>query len=533
MNLKYLKWAVPVLCGLLALSGCPTEVDDNNYNVEEEEKGGPRDVSDGFLKGTGNVSWEKVDALSSASILRLNRNTVVYVSKEAPNTYKLNAVDVNEPTKVIHTATIGNTENDNVSIITATPDGSKIAVYTGKESAYETFDAKDIVIYDNSLIEKKRITVGAGVDSARNHVLRPLHHRDPSLALTNNYVAIIWEDTGDHIAKGAGAVAADTRYTNQMYISVYDIAGDKKPVHKKAYGTLSGTFGADPKYATVPNTVTDLGIGTPVIVAINGNYLIAGGSNVATGAAATFAGGSAVFTISTGTNNDLVLTRPNTTNDAAAPHWIKTNGEYAMESKAGTGIVKVWKWNAAGVPTAVGNVETAGSGNIQALSFDPDEPFRGYIYVKTFGNGLYLGDVLKVNLINRSKKVLFNFTQYKGNSLSGIWTIEKESNGTDTFFTFSGGYGTPAVGATWVLRNPPTDGSEVSNPIAVTEYASAVRTMKVFRNSAGHVFYAAKNYTTNPIADAKYTLRLIRIGETGLPGTSATGGGGGDDDDDD
>jgi hypothetical protein len=44
-----------------------------------------------------------------------------------------------------------------------------------------------------------------------------------------------------------------------------------------------------------------------------------------------------------------------------------------------------------------------------------------------------------------------------------------------------------------------------------TQYASAVRTMKTFKTSGGDIYYAAKNYCSNPIATAPYALQLRKV----------------------
>ncbi|MDR2808812.1 MAG: hypothetical protein LBB43_07405 [Spirochaetaceae bacterium] len=133
---------------------------------------------------------------------------------------------------------------------------------------------------------------------------------------------------------------------------------------------------------------------------MNGDYLILEGST-----------GTAVFKIDA-SSDIFAIAKIEGSADTTGNHWFKDNGSYVLESKSGTGKVKVWKWNGLEAPTSGGEVDVNGStsGNVQAICFDPEDPAKAYFYCKLAeetGNG---GNVYSVDLTNPTvKTLLFKF----------------------------------------------------------------------------------------------------------------------------
>jgi hypothetical protein len=258
-------------------------------------------------------------------------------------------------------------------------------------------------------------------------------------------------------------------------------------------------------------------------VALNGDYILVGGNT-----------GTVVFKIDAG-GSGLAVTQV-AAPDGAGNHWLKDNGAYVLESKSGAGTVKVWKWNGADPPTALGTVDINGTntGNIQALSFDPDDPAKAYFYCKLAagtGNG---GNVYRVNLTDSSlaKTLEFQFPSLVYNvgvtptdlPLTGLWNIEKQTYGSDDYFVFSGAITptTGTIGVVLTIKNPVSTsyggggGTTVDSRVQVetftAPYAATVRTLKTFRSSSG-AYFAAKNYTASGANwyASNYKLLLERL----------------------
>ncbi|MDR2747820.1 MAG: hypothetical protein LBB77_10300 [Treponema sp.] len=82
-----------------------------------------------------------VDALSSASILRTDAHTMVYVGERTGTSYWLNRVDLDDPGKKI-SRNVGS----NAAVIQA--GGGKIGIIQAVEHGYEAFAGSYIKIYD-------------------------------------------------------------------------------------------------------------------------------------------------------------------------------------------------------------------------------------------------------------------------------------------------------------------------------------------------------------------------------------------------
>jgi hypothetical protein len=475
---------IPLICGALLFFACASDGSGGGETADP-------------AVSTTEAAFPVVDALSSASILRVDSHTVAYVGERTGTNYKLNKVDLDEPT-VKTSRDIGG----NVAVITA--GGGNIALIQAIEHGYEAFAGQYTKVYDAGSLDLLK-TVPLAPPDADGRVVEPLHHRDPSLALSDKYVAVATEDDGFFSSGGA-----------QQYISVYEIAGSKSS-HKRVYsGTSGGARGTSD-------------IGALMGVAINGDYLLVGGGS-----------GTEVYKIDSGT---LALTKV-TDSDGAGNHWFKDNGVYVLESKSNAGTVKVWKWNGDAAPTALGTIDVNGtnSGSVQALAFDADNPAKAYFYAKVAGGNVYSVDLTDPSL---TKTQEFSFpnavitvsgrggsASYEVPLITGLWTIEKQTSGGHSYYVFSGSYSyTPAAGAAvsnggvFIITDPPR-GATIANtaaagdPPAANPYVTvedftapwntAVRTLKTFKSNTGDLYFAAKNYTANGAA-SNYKLVLKPI----------------------
>ncbi|MDR2535192.1 MAG: hypothetical protein LBD29_04060, partial [Treponema sp.] len=256
-----------------------------------------------------------------------------------------------------------------------------------------------------------------------------------------------------------------------------------------------------------------LGIGNLVAFAAQGDHIIIGGST-----------GTKVFRINA--SGTAITLEPTGSAQNPGAHWMLNNQSYVLESTASNGQVRIWKWNAGGTPTVTGNANVgAASGNVQAVSFDQEDPAQAYIFGRvTTGDAPNAGEVYRVNLANAQTTKLFKIPGYQGGgALSGIWTIQVESHGSDTYYILGGTVAGipedpthPNRHGVLVLKNPPATCGEINDSsveMALLDFPTAVRTMKAFKNSSHDIVYAAKNYTAGGanFAATEYKLRLIEV----------------------
>jgi hypothetical protein len=431
---------------------------------------------------------------------------MVYVGERSGTDYYLNKVDVDDPSTKTSRSIGGN-----VAVISA--GNSKIGIIQAVEHGYEAFAGAYTKIYDATSLDLLK-TFPLAPPAANGRMVEPLHHRDPSLAVSDTYTVVLTEDDGFFASGGA-----------QQYISVYDIAGDKTRSHTNAFASgANGSRGeANPA----------VGVGTLMGAVVHGDYIIVGGSN-----------GTGVFKINASGDTLSIEKEQGYEADTVGTHWFKDNGAYVLEPKANTGNVQAWKWNeTTGKPEVLGTIEVQESGSVQALCFDPDDPKIAYFYQKG-DNG---GKVYRVDLSDPSltKETLFSFPKvviqvsgrggsayYECALTGGLWTIEKQQAGNDVYYVFSGSYSyTPSVsaavtvGSVLTVKNPENGGTvggsytsasvatldtKVSEERFTAPYGTAVRTLKTFKSSSGDIYFAAKNYTASGSA-SNYKLVLKQI----------------------
>jgi hypothetical protein len=420
---------------------------------------------------------------------------MVYVGERKGSSYKLNRVDLNNPTKKASRDIGGN-----VAVISASTGGGKIGIIQAEEIGYEAFEGAHTKIYKASDLSLLK-TFPLAPPDAGNRVVEPLHHRDPSLAISDKYAVVATEDDGFFPAENEA----------QQYVSVYDLEGSKGASHTKAFaGDVGGARGD-----------SVFGVGSLMGVAVNGDFILVGGNT-----------GTAVYKIDS-SGDSLAITRV-VQPDGVGNHWFKDNGSYVLESKSNTGTVKVWKWNGSAAPTVVSEsvdingITKDGRGSIQALCFDPDKADLAYVYCKAARDGAAgrggpvgpspnAGDVYSLNLNSGVLTKLFNFETFNGKALTGLWTIEKQSSGSDTYYVFSGSYNADAgdvIGSVLVVKNPDsgetiTDSSKVTEEQFTAPYNTAIRTLKTFKNSSGDVYFAAKNYTSGGTTWDSSSYKLV------------------------
>lgn len=369
----------------------------------------------------------------------MNGNTVAYVDNE--NGYTLKTVTVNPSSSSTQITSEKSVDLDRNAQLIAV-NGTNIAVLSVLDN-----NNREIYLYNGSFSQTKEIST----DFSDTNV--PLHHAEAAFAFTNDYIV-----TGYDIEKGDNA---------GTYISIYDatVAGTKKATHTKTNET----------------------IGELVALAVNGNYILAGGGGEAAGAT----GGTAVFQIKA---DDLSLSKVGDS-DNKPTHWMKDNGTYVIESKEAGAEVKIWKWNTNGAPTAVGTIVAAGlnaSGTpdltaIRALQFDPADPNTAYVV--SF-NG---GKVYKVDLATATLTHLFTYSKHFDYPFMA-WMVERITNGSGTYFVITGGYGSgrTAPGVALVFKNPPADGS-LGAPLSGVTYDGLVRMLRTVRDSKDNLYFAAKD----------------------------------------
>ncbi|MDR2808811.1 MAG: hypothetical protein LBB43_07400 [Spirochaetaceae bacterium] len=187
---RIVEYTLPLVCGVLLLVGCATNGTDNEG-----------ETVDLALTKT-EAFFPVVDALSSASILRVNSHTMVYVGERTGTSYKLNKVDWDAPNEKTSRDIGGN-----VAVITA--GGGNIGIIQAVEEGYESFAGSYTKIYDAVSLKLLKIFPLAP-PAAGNRRVELLHHRDPSLAITDKYAVVLTEDDGFFGSGGA-----------QQYVSVY------------------------------------------------------------------------------------------------------------------------------------------------------------------------------------------------------------------------------------------------------------------------------------------------------------------------
>jgi hypothetical protein len=423
-----------LLCGVLAFTGC-LEPEVKEEPVSPAPSGvaasgiAPSGVA---VSGGGGApaplekpekAYSDIDGLSGATIAKPNAGTVAYIDNEGG--FKLKTVNVNKAP-----LSAGNSVNLALNAQVLASNGTITAILTALEG-----DTRKIELYDSNFTLTRTIPTSF---SAANV---PLHHAEAAFTLNGSYVV-----TGfDNEAQG------------KTYISVYDAGGTKNPTH----------------------TETNADIGELISLALNGNFLLAGGD-----------AGTAVYEINPATLAIAKLTD----SDGEGSHWMKDNGVYVIESKEGGAKVTIWKWNGASKPAALGAIALPGPGGdlsaVRALQFDPADSKTAYM-VSFIG-----GQVYKVDLSSPRASLLFTYPGHAGSALFA-WMIEKASQAGDEYYVITGGYGSQANprearGLALVFKNPPLNGGTAS-PLDAIEYKGLVRMLRTLRSSTGSLYFAAKD----------------------------------------
>ena len=459
---------LPLLCGGLVFSGCAGGDSSNDIDLSYGGGGAALTVRDG--------GWEDIDGLSSASILRADRGTVGYVDRNGMDGYRIKLVDVDDPTKTRRETLVAGSGR-NVAMWAPGPDG-RIILVEADELGRGDYTGYRIVIYDRDLNFITSFPYGNQIGLAEAHRARPLNHREPILALTDKYAIAGWEDKSP--------VISDPLPPAPNYISIYALA-DRK-------------FGHIP----ISGDTTNLNIGNLTGFAAQGDYIIVGGST-----------GTKVLSINTSGQSITATVVGAIAAQTPGSHWVQNNGKYVLESVEGNGTVRVWKWNGTDAPSLTGVVSvTATTGSVQAVSFNNENPEQAYLLGKVAGANA--GNVYRINLASAAPVLLFNVPGFEGGGpLTGMWTIQSESEGTDTWYIMSGAVaGTPERYGALVIKNPPVDGSAINaNMVSASllDFPTPARSMKAFKSS-GKIVYTTKNHPSrNYFADSRYMLRVMRV----------------------
>jgi hypothetical protein len=460
--------ALPLLCGGLLFAAC----------FSGPAAGG---ASGGIVPGlTGGKAltpraggWEDIDGLSSASILRAGRGTFGYVDRNGMDGYRIKLVDVKDPAKTLRETLVAGTGR-NVAMWAPGPDG-RIILVEADEVDRANYTGYNIVVYDQDLNIIASFPYGNRIGLAEAHRARPLNHREPLLALTDRYAIAGWEDKSP--------VAADPA---PNFISVYALADGK-----------SG-------HIPISGDTANLNIGNLTGCTAQGDYIIAGGS-----------AGTKVLKINASGQAITASVVSSVAVQTPGSHWMQDNGTYVLESVEGNGTIRVWKWNGANAPSLTGVVTVdVASGSVQAVSFDNENPEQAYLLGKVANANA--GNVYRVNLATAQAVKLFNVPGFQGGgALAGMWTIQVEREGADTWYIMSGTVaGTPERNGVLVIKNPPVDGSAIDDSLvsaSLLDFPTPARSMKAFKSS-GSIVYVTKNHPSrNYFADSIYMLRAMRV----------------------
>jgi hypothetical protein len=418
--------------------------------------------------------WEDIDGLSSASILRVDRSKFGYVDKNGMDGYRIKIVDVRDPSKTVREKLAGGSGR-NVAMWAA-GDNGRIILVEADELGRQDYTGYNIVVYDQDLRLINRFPYGNQTGLAEAHRARPLNHREPILALTDKYALAGWQDKPPADADPA-----------PNFISIYSLE-DGKAGHIPVSGDM-----------------VNVNIGNLTGFAAQGDYIIAGGST-----------GTKVLRIDPSGPTISAAVVSAVPAQTPGSHWIQDNRKYVLESVEGNGTVRVWKWNGAAAPSLVGILTTdASSGSVQAVSFDNEKPDQAYLLGKVAGANA--GNVYRVNLANAQAVKLFTIPDsVAGGVLTGMWTIQVESSGADTWYIVGGAVGTAPndKNGVLVIKNPPTSGDSISAAhlsSSLLDFPTPARSMKAFK-SAGTIVYVVKNHMSrNYPAFSRYMLRVMTV----------------------
>jgi hypothetical protein len=436
--------------------------------------GAPGLAGGAALRARAAGGWEDIDGLSSASILRVDRSKFGYVDRNGMDGYRVKIVDVSDPAKTVREGLVGGSGR-NVAMWAAGSNG-RIILVEADELGRQDYTGYNIVVYDRDLRVIKSFPYGNQTGLAEAHRARPLNHREPIIALTDRYAIAGWQDKPP----------ADT---------------DPAPNFISIYSLENGKSGHIP----ISGDTANLNIGNLTGFAAQGDYIIAGGS-----------GGTKVLKLDA-TGADITATVVNTiAMQTPGSHWIQNNGRYVLESVEGNGTVRVWKWNGAASPSLTGVVTAdAVSGSVQAVSFDNENQERAYLLGKVADANA--GNVYSLDLAAARATKLFNIpASVAGGTLTGMWTIQVESSGADTWYIAGGAIGAAPndKNGVLVIKNPPTDGGSITAAhlsSSLLDFPTPARSMKAFK-SAGNIVYVVKNHMSrNYPAFSRYMLRAITV----------------------
>jgi hypothetical protein len=418
--------------------------------------------------------WEDIDGLSSASILRVDRSKFGYIDRNGMDGYRVKIVDVSDPAKTFREGLVGGTGR-NVAMWAAGSNGEIILV-EADELGRQDYTGYNIVIYDQSLRIIQSFPYGNQAGLAEAHRARPLNHREPIIALTEKYAIAGWQDKSP-------------------------IDADPAPNFISIYSREDGKAGHIP----VSGDTVSLNIGNLTGLAAQGDYIILGGS-----------AGTKILRIEPSGASITTTVVDSIPPQTPGSHWIQDNRNYVLESVEGDGTVRVWKWNGANAPSLVGVVRAeASSGSVQALSFDNENRDRAYLLGKVAGANA--GNVYRVNLADAQAVKLFAIPEaVAGGALTGMWTIQAESSGADTWYIVGGAIGTAPndKNGVLVIKNPPTDGGSITAAhlsSGLLDFPTPARSMKAFKSS-GQIVYVTKNHMSRNYPQfSRYMLRVMKV----------------------
>lgn len=440
------------------------------------------------LASIAPATWQTVDGLTSATLLRISRSEFGYIRQAYDNSHHINVVDVQDPTKTVSEKAVVGEKKDGRQVIQWTTDNNgKIAAVVSKTIS-DTNNAEHLIVYNSDLSVLKRFSFSSPADPGHNLSTLAGESAPVKLALSEKYAISGWRE--------------------------YTGTGREATIHDA--GLLIGSLTSDKTGKISLEVLGDEEAKDIVAVVTKGDYAIISNGSGATGVYRINAAAEEISLV--------VETEPDSTREAA---WLLTNGSYVLETSEAPGWLRVWKWNENSKPTAVGIIEplddqnNGGPGAVRAVTFDSGDPGIAYHLDRL------TREISRIDLASGTRTKLFKLSEYTAGpegkiTTQSIWNIQRETNGTNTYYVLGGSLGSNnrSNGVVLVLKNPPVDGSDITEVVnadspqyldSTTSWlefdtVGSVRSTRSLQDSIGNIYYVAKNLTASP-----YHIRVVKM----------------------
>ncbi len=316
---------------------------------------------------------------------------------------------------------------------------------------------------DNNTVMSKNITNGAGYPDSETPLLSiDGGHMITHIAANDDYMIVLSSYNDDTYLNAWNSAHTRTAANIKLEHGVIDphvTAG----VHMQGGFVYIGTLEEGSGLSSTFINAYNLGTGAKLFThsfddnsssnaddlhtfAVSGNYILAGGKE------------TVIYSINGGANNPTGLTpvspfaAANPADVATKSHWIKSNGEYALEIKD-SGKVLVWKWNSSAAPSQTASIDSGAAANLRAMEFSEDKT-EGMIITRRTGVfkefNLATGTVTKEFSLNDTDS-------YKRNGINPQFRdVHKTVINGDTYYVIGGEFdnSTGMRGRIYLYKNP-------------------------------------------------------------------------------